>query len=78
MTNQRRLAPIGTTARLLGVTVQWLRDEAEAGRVPCLRAGSRLLFDPEAVEAVLAERARTERTVESEGVRCVRSREGTS
>lgn len=61
MTEKRRLAPIGTTARLLGVTVQWLREEADSGRVPCLRAGTRLLFDPEAVEVVLLDRAaRTE------------------
>jgi hypothetical protein len=48
-------------ARRLRVTVAWLRDEADAGRVPCLRAGSRYLFAPAAVESVLAERAsRTE------------------
>jgi hypothetical protein len=35
-----------------------LRDEALAGRVPALKAGKVLLFDPEAVERVLLERAR--------------------
>ena len=44
-------------ARRLGVTSTWLRAEADAGRVPSLRAGSRYLFAPTAVELVLAERA---------------------
>lgn len=45
-------------ARRLRVPVRWLRSEAEAGRVPCLRAERAILFDPEAVERVLLERAR--------------------
>ena len=48
-------------ARHLRVTVAWLRDEADAGRVPCLKAGPRYLFSPDAVERVLAERAATEK-----------------
>lgn len=57
MINQSRLLPVGPMARLLRVPVKWLRQEAEAGRVPCLKAGNALLFDPEAVERVLLERA---------------------
>lgn len=41
-----------------GLTVGWLRAEAEAGRIPCFQVGRRLLFDAEAVEAALLERAR--------------------
>jgi hypothetical protein len=48
---------IGPMARRLHVTTAWLRAEADAGRVPCLKAGSRYLFSPEAVMRVLAERA---------------------
>jgi len=44
-------------ARQLGITQAWLKGEAEAGRVPCLWAGGRFLFSPEAVKAVLARRA---------------------
>lgn len=44
-------------ARRLGVTAGWLRAEAEAGGVPCLRAGKRFLFNPVAVEHALARRA---------------------
>jgi hypothetical protein len=51
------LLPIGPTARRLHVTVAWLRAEADAGRVPHLRAGDRYLFVPAAVEAALAKRA---------------------
>lgn len=48
-------------ARRLGVTQTWLRSEADAGRVPCLRAGRRYLFAAGAVESTLAERAAQER-----------------
>ncbi len=41
----------------LRVRVSWLRDEAKAGRLPCVDAGRRLLFNRSAVEAVLTERA---------------------
>lgn len=43
--------------RRFGLSKAWLKAEAEAGRIPSLRAGRRLLFDPEAVEAALLERA---------------------
>ena len=61
MINQSRLLPVGPMARLLRVPVKWLRQEAEAGRVPCLKADNALLFDPDTVERVLLDRAqRTE------------------
>jgi hypothetical protein len=44
-------------ARRLGVTARWLRAEADAGRVPCLRAGNRYLFNPLAVQQAVAQRA---------------------
>ena len=50
---------LGRMARRLGVTITWLRAEADAGRIPCLRAGTRYLFCPSAVANVLAERAAT-------------------
>lgn len=52
-----QLLPLGNMARRLRVTAAWLKSEAEAGRVPALKAGARLLFLPEAVEAVLVRRA---------------------
>lgn len=51
------LFSLGRMARRLGVTQQWLRDEAEAGRIPCLKAGDRYLFNPHAVEKSLAAKA---------------------
>ncbi|MFO0840681.1 MAG: DNA-binding protein [Phycisphaerae bacterium] len=45
------------TAARLGVPASWLRAEALAGRVPHLRAGRRLLFNPTAVEGILLDRA---------------------
>lgn len=44
-------------AKHLRVTQVWLRDEATAGRIPCLKAGTQLLFERSTVEAVLAARA---------------------
>ncbi len=49
--------PIAPAARLLGVPVKWLRREAEAGRVPHLRVGPRLLVHLGGVERTLLERA---------------------
>jgi hypothetical protein len=43
----------------LRLPLRWLRAEALAGRIPCLKIGSKLLFNPEAVEKALAERAAT-------------------
>jgi hypothetical protein len=55
------LVSISHMARAARVPVAWLRAEAEAGRVPCLRAGRSLLFHLDAVTEALAERAATER-----------------
>ena len=44
-------------ARHLRVKSSWLRTEAEAGRLPFLHAGDTYLFDKDAVEAVLLDRA---------------------
>jgi hypothetical protein len=41
-----------------GLTQAWLKAEADSGRIPCFRAGRRMLFDPEAVEQALLQRAR--------------------
>ncbi len=45
-------------ARRLILSKAWLHREAIAGRIPSLIAGKRRLFNPTAVEAVLAERAK--------------------
>lgn len=55
---QRKLCKAGPTARHFGVKVAWLKTEADAGRVPALIAEDRYLFDLDAVEAALLERAR--------------------
>jgi hypothetical protein len=54
----QKLLSIFLMARRLRVPIPWLRAEAEGGRLPCLRAGKTLLFNAEAVERVLLERAR--------------------
>ena len=46
-----------SAAAHLGVPANWLKIEAEAGRVPFIRAGARILFNPVLVEQALAKRA---------------------
>jgi hypothetical protein len=50
----------GLSARLR-LPREWLRAEAIAGRIPCLKIGRKLLFSLSAVEKSLAERAAAER-----------------
>jgi excisionase family DNA binding protein len=51
------LLTLSRLARRLGVSQVWLRAEANNGRIPCLFAGRRLLFDLATVEEALRERA---------------------
>ena len=57
METTRKLVPAGPMARRLRVTVKWLRGEAEAGRLPHLKADKVFLFAPDAVESALLKRA---------------------
>ena len=54
----KNLAVDTQVAKALGVSVQWLRAEAAAGRLPAVEAGDTYLLDPRSVEACLVERAR--------------------
>lgn len=49
---------LGAMSRRLHVPAKWLRAEAEAGRIPHLRAGNALLFDPQTVERIVFDRLR--------------------
>lgn len=49
--------PLRRAAARLGVPIAWLKSEAAAGRVPCLRVGRRLLLNCDAVERALLERS---------------------
>lgn len=62
------LLSLPRAARRLGVSARWLKSEAVAGRVPCLRADSCFLFDADALTAALRERAASQlpRSNESE------------
>jgi hypothetical protein len=66
METTTRLLPLNVVARRLRVPVRWLRSEAEAGRIPCLRAQNQFLCDLVAVEAVLLERARQSASTEGQ------------
>lgn len=56
-TTRETFEPLQVAAMKLGVPAAWLKSEAEAARVPCLRAGRRLLFNVEQVERALLEHA---------------------
>ena len=60
MENKPKLLPLGSMARQLGVTAKWLRAEAEAGKLPHLKAGERILFELNTVKTLLVERAKLE------------------
>lgn len=60
---------LGAMARRLRVPAKWLRAEADSGRIPHLRAGSVLLFDPEAVERIVLERVREVTTPPKDGAK---------
>jgi len=55
--NDKIFIPLHRLSQRLGLPSAWLKGEAEAGRVPCLRAGRRLLFNPKVVEETLIKRA---------------------
>ena len=51
------LLSLSRMARRIGVTQKWLRDEANSGKIPCLKAGNRYLFNPVTVQESLAAKA---------------------
>lgn len=51
------LLPLPRAARRVGVPIRWLKDEADSGRIPCLRADSSFLFDEETLIESLRIRA---------------------
>ena len=53
----RHLLTLNCLAAHMKLPREWLRTEAAAGRIPCLRIGRKLVFSPEAVEKALAKRA---------------------
>lgn len=57
MNDKNILLALPDLARRLRVLPKWLRDEADAGRIPHLKAGRQRLFNLAAVEATLALRA---------------------
>ena len=57
--------PLHALSRRLGLPAAWIKAEAEAGRIPSLRAGRRLMFNPDAVERILIDRAKANAEGES-------------
>jgi hypothetical protein len=53
-----KLLSLASMARRLRVTQRWLRGQADAGLVPCLKDDGVYLFDHVAVERALLKRVR--------------------
>lgn len=63
----KRLQPLRRTARQAGVPTKWLKEQAELGNVPGLRAGTRWLFMPEAVVQAIQKMAQSTSPQSSNG-----------
>jgi hypothetical protein len=59
-TPSERPLKLAEMARSLGVSVAWLRAEAERGALPHIKADRGILFDRGTVERLLSERAKRE------------------
>ena len=55
--NADQLVSLRALSRELKISIEWLKAEADAGRIPCLRAGRKRLFNVEAVRLALLRRA---------------------
>jgi hypothetical protein len=75
---QSRPVSLANMARRLGVPSEWLREQANRGRIPHLRAGDRYLFDPDVVESIITAWARGEQPLAeaTSGEGCVRKYRG--
>jgi hypothetical protein len=58
-----KLLSLPRLAARLRLPREWIEKEAVAGRLPCLRIGKRLFFNPDAVERALAKLAAEDRGV---------------
>jgi excisionase family DNA binding protein len=56
-TPQETFEPVKIAASRIGIPASWLKSEAEAGRLPAIRVGKRLLFNVEQVERALLAKA---------------------
>ncbi len=61
-----RISNLRQLARRTHLPQAWLKAEALAGRIPCLQVGRKLLFNFDAVDEALAQRAATSRAVNQE------------
>jgi len=55
--DEPKLIPLFAMAQRLYVPAKWLRQEAEAGKIPHLKAGNKIVFNPYVVEKLLIKRA---------------------
>lgn len=56
-TTDKNLMPLTYMARRLHIKKAWLKEQADKGVIPCLKAGDQYLFVPEKVRSILIEMA---------------------
>jgi hypothetical protein len=56
MSGTKKFGRVHEVARELGLPASWLKREAEAGRLPHIRAGASIVLNIEAVAQLVAER----------------------
>jgi hypothetical protein len=57
-TKNENLIHVRTAARLYGLPIKWLKDQAKAGNVPALIAENQVLFNADILSNWLDEQAR--------------------
>jgi hypothetical protein len=53
---KKTFVTVAQLSAICGLSESWLRAEAQAGRIPNLKVGSKTMFNPSAVEKVLLSR----------------------
>jgi hypothetical protein len=57
-TNKHKPAPLSFTARYFKVSTSWLRQQADEGKLPHVKAGDQYLFDLDIINDILLKRAK--------------------
>lgn len=69
METKKTFVTASKLSAICGLSETWLRDEANAGRIPHLKIGKRVMFNPDAVERALIERSAHQPECEAAHVR---------
>jgi excisionase family DNA binding protein len=63
---ERRTYKATEVAQMLGASLRWVYDQAEAGQLPSVRIGGRVLFLRDEIDALVPPRAAVPPSVEAD------------